>query len=244
MKYTCISDIGKLRKINEDNCAVFLKSNGMILALVADGIGGGLAGEVASAMTVEIFRKAFEEKEFDVDTNIYRFLRDTIEDANYQVLKDGKVNKDHFNMGTTVVGCLITFTRTYVFNVGDSRLYFVTDELKPMTHDHTILASMIELGLLEENEKTNGLYRNYLSSALGTERIARVDIEAFDNDYQQILICSDGLYGYVKEENIQNVLLSELDVNEKGKQLIDLANEAGGYDNISVIILEKGDRHE
>ena len=243
MQYSSKSDIGKVRTINQDSLAVYLKNNGMILALVADGIGGGPAGEIASDIAAKEMCRLFAQAEFTEETDLYAWLRNAMEESNRAILADVRTNLHHYGMGTTLVGALITNRKTYVFNIGDSRLYFLKEgKLECATHDHTVLADMLESGMITPSEAEKTVFRNYLSSALGNREMGRMDVEAFDSDYQAILICSDGLYAYVEEEEILKTLLQDSDIDEKTDALIALANNAGGFDNVSVILLEKEDK--
>ena len=145
-------------------------------------------------------------------------------------------------MGATLVGALITNERTYVFNVGDSRCYLIGDKhMNCVTHDHTLLQRMLESGLIAPEEAENNPNRHVLINALGIDQPLRVDIEAFNNLYDMLLLCSDGLYGYVAEEEIRKVLLRKGSVEHKTEKLVQLANNAGGFDNVTVIVIEGGE---
>ena len=242
MRYYQKSDIGKLRAINQDSCGVFINNNGYILAIVSDGVGGSKAGEVASGMAVDLFSETFLKKTFKVSDNIYQWIREEVEDINQSIVSAGYANPDYYGMGATLVGTLITNERTYIFNVGDSRCYLVGDgHMSCVTHDHTLLASMIESGLVDKSDPRNDRNRHILVNALGIDQPLRVDIEAFNNLYGELMLCSDGLHGYVAEEEIEKVLLEREEVSVKVRKLVDMANAAGGFDNVTVVLVEGSD---
>lgn len=242
MRYYQKSDIGKLRANNQDSCGIYINNNGYVLAMVSDGIGGLKAGEIASSMAIEYMSKPFLKKTFKQSDNLYHWLREAVENVNRQILKEGAKNEEHRGMGATLVGALITNERTYVFNVGDSRCYLIGDKhMNCVTHDHTLLQRMLESGLIAPEEAENNPNRHVLINALGIDQPLRVDIEAFNNLYDMLLLCSDGLYGYVPEEEIRKVLLRKGSVEHKTEKLVQLANNAGGFDNVTVIVVEGGD---
>ena len=149
-------------------------------------------------------------------------------------------------MGTTLVGILKCETTTYIFNVGDSRTYgLYADDFLALTEDHSYIADMLKRGELSEEEAAVHPNRNMLTNALGIWDTVRIDINKIKNDYKALLICSDGLHGYVSEAIIRDILESKRSVEDKVRMLIDKALLAGGYDNVSVIIVEQaGDLHE
>ena len=242
MRFDALSDIGLVRKVNQDTCGIVGKENGYMLFMVADGIGGGKAGDVASNMTIDMMHDLFDIEVFDGTNTPVHWLRTAIENVNRAILIKASQDYNCNGMGTTLVGALYTEKKTHVFNVGDSRCYLLKEgQMKCVTKDHTLMASMIENGIWEPQSVLNNASRNVLINALGIDQPLRIDIESYNNDYDAILLCSDGLYGYVDEEEIARVMFDkELTVKEKSRRLVDLANQAGGYDNISIVIMEQG----
>ena len=242
MKYYQLSDVGKFRTTNEDSCGVFINNNGYLLAVISVGVGGARAGEVASRMAIELLSEAFLKKTFKVSDNIYHWIREEVNSVNQAVLKASRENEEYAGMGATLVGALISNERSYIFNVGDSRCYLLGNgRLRCVTHDHTLLASMIESGLVDKDDPANNKSRHVLINALGIDQPLRVDIEAFNNLYGELMLCSDGLHGYVAEEEIEKVLLEREEVSDKVRKLVDMANDAGGFDNVTVVLVEGSD---
>ena len=149
-------------------------------------------------------------------------------------------------MGTTCVGVLRSNERTFVFNVGDSRVYALyQDSFLAMTEDHSYIADLLKSGSITLEEAKVHPARNMLTNALGVWDHVKIDINKIREDYQALIICSDGLHGYVSEETIRMVLDSDRDAKAKAELLINLANDMGGYDNVTVILIqnEAGEGH-
>jgi len=240
MRYHLISDKGVIRKQNQDNCGLWIHSSGAILAVVCDGIAGSNSGEVASECAKESLRASFEKAIFSVGENYFQWLRKAINKANRDIIVKSSKSSDYYGMGTTLVGALITKNKTYVFNVGDSRCYLLTDHLSCVTKDHTLVESMIDCGLITEKEALNSPQRHVLINALGMNQTLKIDIEAIQQEYSGLLLCSDGLHGYVNMDMAEKVLQdSSLSVQQQTETLVAMANAAGGYDNVTVVLIRK-----
>ena len=247
MIYFGASDVGLRRKQNQDSYGIVENEHHDVLAIVCDGIGGGLAGDVASHMAVTHLKERFlQHTPFDNDQEVKRWVECVIKEANDMIFVQSAKSKDQKGMGTTCVGVICTQQATYIFNVGDSRIYgMYNNEFIALTEDHSFVQDLIKAGEITEEEAKHHPNRNMLTNALGIWDVVKIDINKIRNDYQMILICSDGLHGYVSEADICSVLLSEKDIKQKVFELIDLSKNAGGYDNVSVILLDKaGDSHE
>lgn len=248
MKYFGASDVGLHRKQNQDSYITVENEHHDLLLVVCDGIGGGLAGDVASHMAVTHLKERFlQERTFEDDIEVKRWLKKVIQEANDLIFMQSAKSMDQKGMGTTCVGVLITQQATYIFNVGDSRIYAAYgSEFLCLTEDHSFVQDLIKAGEITEEEAKRHPNRNMLTNALGIWDNVKIDINKIHDEYQMLLICSDGLHGYVSEGDICACLMESCDIRTKVYHLIELSKKAGGYDNVSVILVQKevGDEHE
>jgi len=242
------SDIGLHRKQNQDSYGIVENDAKDLLAIVCDGIGGGLAGDVASHMAVAHMKERFlQKKGFHDDLEVKHWLKTTIQEANDLIFMQSAKSSNQKGMGTTCVGVIYANSHTYIFNVGDSRIYGVyDDDFICLTEDHSFVRDLLKAGEITEEEAKHHPNRNMLTNALGIWDSVKIDINKIKEGYRCLLICSDGLHGYVKEEEIFRIIKKETDVRRIVHELINASKSAGGYDNVSVIILihEDGDAHE
>ncbi|OLU40522.1 Stp1/IreP family PP2C-type Ser/Thr phosphatase [Ileibacterium valens] len=243
MKSFGLSDIGLSRQVNEDSFLITENPNGDLLVAVCDGIGGSAAGEVASNLAVTLLGDQFQEAEpFKKDYEVDEWLRLALNRANDQIFAKSMWSKKNRGMGTTAVGAVITSIGTYIFNVGDSRLYALyEDGLIQMSEDHSVIQSLINQQKITPEEAIHHKKRNTLTNALGVWRVFRIDVNKIKSDYRMLLICSDGLSGYVEDGKIESILSLKAPLEEKTQILIDLANKAGGHDNCTVILVDRND---
>lgn len=244
------TDVGKVRDTNEDSIGLFPLSNGLVLAVVADGLGGHDAGEVASLEAIKIFEK--ESKKLSADFSAKErgdYLSLIIGKANEKVYKLAqkklKADKNGKGMGTTIVAALVDSEQIVVAHVGDSRAYLLhNDGLYQMTEDHTFVNFLIKNGQLTEEEAYTHPKRSVLTRAVGSNQ--EVDVDISDNQWRNddiILLCSDGLTTMISDRDIGLVLSStSMSLEEKADRLMELALDAGGTDNISLILLQNTDR--
>ena len=235
------TDIGCTRKVNEDDYCILQNENGDWLAAVCDDIGGSAAGEVASHLAVSKLREAFlKAPVFKKDSQVNDWIHDTLNKANDAIYLESMRNRKERGMGTTCVGMIYANNATYIFNVGDSRLYaYYSDGLIQMSEDHSVIAKLIKEGKIKPEEAKSHAQRNTLTNALGVWRVFRIDTNKIDSNYRYILICSDGLHGYVSYEEIQAIIdSSAYNLTDKVNALISRANQSGGYDNCTVILME------
>lgn len=240
MKYAACSDVGKNRRINEDNYAIHINPNQDLIAVVADGIGGSRAGEIASRFAVDVIRDQFEKAPaFTHDYQVNEFIQQALNAANDKIYNASASDEKYKGMGTTCVGLIITSLGTYIFNVGDSRVYArYEDGLIQMSEDHSLINRLIKEGRIEADAPNIREQKNKLTNALGIWKVFRIDVNKIHSDYQQMLLCSDGLSGYVHKDQILGVLNSSCSVEDKAQHLVDLANAQGGLDNCTVVLLE------
>ncbi|MDQ6734837.1 MAG: Stp1/IreP family PP2C-type Ser/Thr phosphatase [Nitrospirota bacterium] len=245
--YGAKSDIGLKRTHNEDR---FCIDPSLGLYVVCDGMGGHKAGEVASALAVEVIQKHLSEGKRDAQTPIIGryegiFLPQTnrlasaIRLANQAIHCEAQHHVDYARMGTTVVSALISGQILSFAHVGDSRLYLIRGEtIHPLTMDHSLVMEQIRDGLLTEEEAERSAQRHIVTRALGIDSI--VDVELGELPIMSgdlLLLCSDGLTRGVQSVEIVRAIHAEPDLQAASERLIALANAAGGDDNTTVILL-------
>lgn len=238
-----LSDIGLVRETNQDSFFYGENGNGDFLAIVCDGIGGGKAGDVASSLAVDSIKKAFYEKPLTLsEIENKEWISKCINQANEVIYRDSLTSKHKYGMGTTLVGVLLSANVNYLFHMGDSRAYGIYDDIICLTEDHNLAADLIRSGELSEEEALKHPKGRALTNALGIWCDYRLDINKIRDDYHYLLLCSDGLHGYVEEKIIENVIRDEMmDLKTKVELLINKAIQSGGYDNITAIVM-KGKR--
>lgn len=235
------TDVGSTRKLNEDDYCVLQNQNNDWLAVVCDGIGGAAAGEVASHLAITTLREEFlKAPDFSRDSQVVDWIRSTLNIANDAIYLESMENKKERGMGTTCVGAIIANHATYIFNVGDSRIYADYDDgFIQMSEDHSVIGRLIREGKISVEEAKTHAQRNVLTNALGIWHVFQIDTNKIGSDYRYLLLCSDGLHGYVDFEDIQAVVQSKTyTLQEKVNILISKSLQAGGYDNCTVVLLE------
>jgi PPM family protein phosphatase len=240
MKTVCRTDRGKIRSLNEDRVGVFTNKAGVLLAVVADGMGGHKAGDVASEMALTLIQQLWEPTE-DTDTPeaCEKWMRESIQKVNKEILDYANTHPDCYGMGTTLV-CAVCHDRfVTVGNIGDSRCYLANaDQFKQLTDDHSLVNELVKSGQIKKEEAENHPIKNILLRALGTEDEAKMDIHSIgvqEGDY--LILCSDGLTNKVSDRELYEILLSDLSLEEKADRLIRQANEYGGEDNITLALV-------
>lgn len=239
IRYSAITDIGLHRENNQGSYLTIINDNGDFLGLVCDGIGGANAGDVASGEAVNYFEKEFKKApSFSSLDEASEYLNKHLNIANKKILELANKYPNFNGMGTTVTGVLITKLGVLSINAGDSRVYgFLDDKLFRLTNDHTLVNQMLQNGMITYEESINHPKKHYLVRALGVWAEMEFDIHEVRN-MNYYMLCSDGLCGYVSDEEINYILLDNTDVNEKTRQFLDLALMKGGYDNITVVVVK------
>jgi len=233
------TDVGIERKVNQDTIYASDSRVGNLpnLYIVADGMGGELAGDYASAKCVATIVDGVEHS---TETEPVRILEQVIQSANHLIYTQGKMDPSKAGMGTTLVMATIIDGHLYVANVGDSRLYVaITSKLKQITKDHSVVAELVRTGELDEDDARTDKRKNMITRAIGAEETISPDY--FDvalKGGERILLCSDGLTNMVNDKEIFNVLKSADTLEDRAAKLIQLANKGGGKDNISVVVIE------
>ncbi len=238
MKIYSITDIGRGRPSNQDFVYASEQPVGNLsnLMIVADGMGGHKAGDVASRYAVEA---VIEYLQMAKETRPVPLLSDAIHYANDQVLKKASTDADLEGMGTTVVAASIQNGYLYVANVGDSRLYLIDQEISQITRDHSLVEEMIRMGELKRKDARSHPDKNVITRAVGVGEPIQIDF--FDvklEEGDRVLLCSDGLTNMVEDQEILRIVRDSGSPKEAAQHLVNEANKNGGKDNISVVLAE------
>ena len=241
MKAYYLSDTGKVRTHNEDSVMIIKNLSGEYLLVVADGMGGHKAGEVASSIVVNGLTEKFKNLETVGDKeNAVSWIRENVSLLNDDIFKYTDEFPESKGMGTTMVLAIVTDKYILFGNVGDSSGFVMKDKvLYKVTKDHTLVNLLVETGELTKEEAMNHPRKNVLMRALGANNPIDVDIFDVDMKSDAILLCSDGLTNMLTFDQIQKVLNSDLTMEEKIVKLIKKSNLRGGTDNVSIAYLDK-----
>lgn len=239
MKAFSITDTGRVRTSNQDQ--VFCEENEIgsfpNLFLVADGMGGHKAGDTASSMCVRIVAEQIRQS--DKVTPVGAFEQ-AIDMANRAIYEMASGRRELEGMGTTLVGTTVMRDTALVVNIGDSRLYQLRDGLRQITVDHSLVEEMVQSGEIQKEEMRTHPNKNIITRALGTD--TGVQPDCFEIDVRQgdvLLLCSDGLTNMLDDIRIETILRQYSDnIEQAGTELVSQANEAGGKDNISVLLIQ------
>lgn len=243
MKYSYITDPGKVRERNEDSVIV-LKNGDEYLLAVADGMGGHKNGEIASSIAMTHLASRFKEiSSVGNKDDAVNWIQSTISEANALIYKYVAMHPESEGMGTTMVLSVLTPTFLLIGNIGDSSGYVVkNNKLHKITVDHTLVNLLVKSGELTEEEAKNHPRKNVLMRALGASNNVEMDIFNVELGVQGIFLCSDGLTNMLDDDQIMKVLNEESTIEEKLEKLIFKANNRGGSDNISIAYLIKEDK--
>ena len=234
-----MKDIGKCREINQDYIFVSEEPIGNLpnLFLVADGMGGHKAGDLASEYTVAKVQEAVSKS---MQTIPYQILKGAFQYANQKLLEKAGESDSYKGMGTTLVAATVKKDAVYVVNVGDSRLYKIGDKIEQITEDHSLVEEMVRMGEISKEQARNHPDKNIITKAMGVSDTVEPDY--FDTDLQKgecLLMCSDGLTNMVSDRQIKEIVELRTDLESCAKELIRAANQNGGRDNIAVVLIER-----
>ena len=238
MKTFSMTDIGKRREMNQDYVFTSETAVGNLpnLFLVADGMGGHKAGEYASRFTVDTIVESVKASR---ETEPVAIMKEAVTKANELLIEEARADEKKLGMGTTIVVATILGKKLYVANVGDSRLYLVNREISQITRDHSLVEEMVRLGEMDKAEAKDHPDKNVITRAIGA--IPDVVIDFFEVELEEedtVLMCSDGLTNMIEDEDIKKIILTQRDIAEKAEKLVMTANENGGKDNITVVVIE------
>ena len=235
------TDIGKVREINQDYYYISDSLDEVQLYMLADGMGGYNGGEIASKLAIQsaksYIENNFKEIEKDKDS-IIQLVVSSMEYANMVVYEKSKESEEAEGMGTTLEICLIYNNKVFIGHVGDSRIYRIRKEfMRKLTQDHSYVQKLVKDGTITQEEAVHHPQKNMLMKALGCNAFVEPDVmvKGFLKD-DILIINSDGLTNLVSQEDIFRE--AKKDIEQAPKELVRLANENGGYDNITVIVIK------
>ena len=245
------TDVGRKRAVNQDNFIIRKVAEDVLIAVVCDGMGGANGGATASSIAAEAFRACLDSREAEhpaflgvPEEDPLDLLSEAATEANREVYRMAQADDTLTGMGTTLVGCIVIGERFYAVNVGDSRLYAVRGgAVEQISHDHSYVQYLVDMGKMTPEEARHSRNKNLITRAVGTEKTVAADLFSERAEAgSRLLLCSDGLTNYVEPEEIGAMLSaagegSMEDLQTVCSSLIDLANERGGSDNITAVVL-------
>lgn len=245
LKAQFFTDTGQYRDKNEDAGGVFYNQTEQQLLVLCDGMGGHLAGEVASQFVTNELQRRFEEENLIEPKQAEDWLRTTLKAINRELYEMSTENVEYQGMGTTCVCALVFDEYVVVANIGDSRGYLVNSrEIEQVTNDHSFVNHLVMLGQISAEEAFNHPQRNIITKVMGTDKVVTPDIFVKKtNFYDFLLLNSDGLTDFVRNHMIQEALMQETDLETHGQNLIELALSQDTNDNVSIVLAEiEGDK--
>lgn len=240
IKFLAATDTGRLRDQNQD--VFFCQSVGQNAgyAIVCDGMGGEKAGDVASATACEMIEKYLRRDVSDEmsEASAKAVIFSAISAANAKVYSMAKENPDYHGMGTTLVLAVVVGQNMHIVSIGDSRIYMVEKKaVKQLTHDHTLVQNMVDRGEISQEEAVNHPKKHYITRAIGVGDTLDIDYQMYELKKESIvLLCTDGLSNYLREERLPEMLKACVH-KDSIQSLIDYANNQGGQDNITAVML-------
>ncbi len=240
MKSFYLTDAGKVRSHNEDSVTIIKNNNDEYLLIVADGMGGHRAGEIASSLAVTHLGTRFKNmSSVGSKMDAANWLNDNVNEINSAILEYANTHENSKGLGTTLVLALLTKDYLLFGNIGDSSGFVIKNgKLHKMTKDHTLVNLLVEAGNLTAEEAKNHPKKNVLMKALGAADKCELDLIDVEASVDGILLCSDGLTNMLSVEQIEKVLNEDLTIEQMVEKLIRKCNMRGGTDNISIAILD------
>lgn len=235
------SDKGNVRETNEDYFYISNSLDQVQLYLLADGMGGYNGGEIASQLAVQTAKNYIENNFKDIEKDgdsIIQLLGNSMEYANMVVYEKAKENPELQGMGTTLEICLIYNNKVYIGHVGDSRIYRVRKQfIRKLTQDHSYVQKLVKEGTITKEQAEHHPQKNMLMKALGCNAFVEPDVmvKGFLKD-DILIMCSDGLSNMVEQQTIYE--MASKNIEQATKDLVQLAKDRGGYDNITVVIIK------
>lgn len=236
-----ISDIGKNRDKNQDSYYVSSDKD-FPLYLVADGMGGHRSGEVASTMAVEIIKKEIllSKDDLNKEKKILKTIKESVEKANTKIYLKSIESEECNGMGTTITLAYIFEDKFFIGHVGDSRAYLIRgEEITQITEDHSYVNELLKLGSITVEEAENHPKKNMITRAVGSS--SKISMDLIVKNYKKndiLLLCSDGLFNMLNDNEIYEVFNREEDMQKACEILVDRANENGGLDNITLVSIK------
>lgn len=234
------TDIGLVRKSNEDKALSLIDAQNNILLCVCDGMGGYMKGDFASKIAVDVIGAAFRSHtKWLFDFQVKLWISKVIKSINFSVYYEAQDSEKFSGMGTTLCMAILFKNKIYVANVGDSRCYKLESEkIVPLTKDQTYVEYLLTAGKISEQEKLTSKDRHVLMNFIGQKKEVNYVLDVYKNDASTIMLCSDGLYNNATDKQIFAALDSSERLDQKINTLIGIANANGGSDNIAISIWE------
>ncbi|GEP74573.1 Stp1/IreP family PP2C-type Ser/Thr phosphatase [Weissella thailandensis] len=238
MKIAYASDTGRMRAENQDYVSVFINQSGAQLAIVADGVGGQNGGDVAATMAVSHIGNQWQQSTIDTVETAKQWLIEQVNSENDTIVKTAQRYRTLNGMATTLVIAVILANQLIIANIGDSRAYVIRQrQMRQLTVDHNLANELLQEGAITEDEAVTHPGRHLITRQLGVTDDSKPDLFAinlYPNDY--VLMTTDGMPKHVSDENILQTVLSANDIADAVTQLITKTNNAGGSDNVTVLI--------
>jgi len=240
MKVAGLSDVGRCREVNQDT---FVVDEAMELYAVADGMGGHAAGEVASDLAIHAVAHSLRDQRSEESVwspeQAGELLQQALREGNRKIVESVQARSEWTGMGTTLVAMVRTESEVVIAHVGDSRAYRLrSGQFSQLTSDHSLVNEQVKAGILTPEQAQRSPYRNIVTRALGNQQDVEVDVIRAPVEVGDIFVlCSDGLSGMLSDDQIRDVVESDGTTPQVAcRKLVDLANENGGEDNITVIV--------
>lgn len=240
MKVAIHSNIGKRRASNQDYADYFVNDQEQALFILCDGVGGNQAGDVASRLTTEYIGRKFKEKQALAKDDVELWIDQIIKDANSYIYLESTKDPKYEGMCTTLVMALLIDQTLYIAHVGDSRAYsFYQNQLIQLTEDHSLVNELIKSGEITKEEGEHHPIRNVVTQSIGGTNSVSYELTSVENtNIDCLLLCSDGLTNMVPHHKLLDSFHDKYeDLTEFALDLIDQANQAGGLDNITVVLI-------
>ncbi len=246
LKAAARCETGIVRPMNQDQVFCSLKPVGFLpnLFVVADGMGGHKAGDLASSEALRYFREYIEDHSSEED-DIILLMKTALQMANRYIYYLSEESPDYAGMGTTFVAATVCGDYLYCINVGDSRMYRLKQSqetpltLDRVTVDHSVVEMLLRGGVITEEEARIHPQKNMITRAIGIDETVEIDDYCIETDgLKRVLLCSDGLSNMVPDLDILKELSAPKSVSDTADRLVEMANEAGGKDNISVVVID------
>ena len=238
MKIAYASDTGRMRAENQDYVSVFINQSGAQLAIVADGVGGQNGGDVAATMAVSHIGNQWQQSTIDTVETAKQWLIEQVHNENDTIVKTAQRYRTLNGMATTLVIAVILANQLIIANIGDSRAYVIRQrQMRQLTVDHNLANELLQEGAITEDEAVTHPGRHLITRQLGVTDDSKPDLFAinlYPDDY--VLMTTDGMPKHVSDENILQTVLSANDIADAVTKLITNTNNAGGSDNVTVLI--------
>ncbi|RFA37665.1 protein phosphatase [Virgibacillus dokdonensis] len=241
MKAHFLTDRGQVRSHNEDSGGVFYNVAGQAQAIIADGMGGHQAGDVASQMATRLLQDKWEKtQQVDTPEMAEAWVKDAVQEANTAIFQHAQEHEACHGMGTTIVIAIILDDALTIAHIGDSRAYVINNEqMKQITEDHSFVNALVQSGQISKEEAVYHPRKNVVLKALGTEENVTCDVRTLSLEQNDLLLlCTDGLTDKLTDDEIYSMIYSGEELCHIGKKMIQVANERGGEDNISLVLIQ------